>query len=124
MTLGVYVFCIYTTSYQTLSRHMAWRHASTARIGARAASQFLGPDDETVRLSGVVYPEIAKLGAVSLLLLEQMAKSGASYLLISAASKVWGRFVITALDVTHTELLKDGTPAKIEFTIELKRVEE
>jgi len=46
MALGPFVFSLSTLAYQQLQRQMAWRHASSERIGARAAWQYLGTGED------------------------------------------------------------------------------
>nr|WP_308417184.1 phage tail protein [Chitiniphilus shinanonensis] len=48
MALGMFVFGLRSVPYQALQRQLAWRHASTARVGLRPARQYLGKDDETI----------------------------------------------------------------------------
>ena len=59
MALGFFVFSLHTAAYQELQRQLAWRHASVPRVGDRPASQYIGPDDETITLAGVLLPELA-----------------------------------------------------------------
>ena len=59
MSLGFFVFSLHTAAYQELQRQLAWRHASVPRVGDRPASQYIGPDDETITLAGVLLPELA-----------------------------------------------------------------
>ena len=58
MTLGTFVFSLPTLAYQQLQRQHGWRHASSERVGARAAHQYLGPGEETIELSGSVAREL------------------------------------------------------------------
>ena len=58
MILGMFPFMLETLPYDTFQRKMGWRHASNSRVGQRPATQFLGPDDETVSLSGQLLPAI------------------------------------------------------------------
>lgn len=124
MILGMFVFSINTASFDNLRRSTGWRHASTARIGARAAHQFLGVDEETISISGITYAEIASTGRVSLEALEAMAGTGDHYKLIGGDFKIYGDYVIESLETTRTEFFPDGTARKIEFTLGLKRVDD
>jgi hypothetical protein len=58
MTLGMFVFSVETTLYEVLIRSREWRHASAERFGARAASQYVGPGQDNVTISGLLVPEI------------------------------------------------------------------
>lgn len=124
MALGMFVFSINTTSFDNLKRSVKWRHASAQRFGARPAHQFLGTDDESITLTGSVYPAIAALGRVSLEALEAMAGTGSRYPLIAGNFKIYGEYVIESLETTHTAFFPDGTPRKIDFSMALKRADE
>jgi uncharacterized protein len=123
MTLGFFVFSRLTVPYQTSQHEMLWRHPSNNRIGARPASQFVGVGDETLTLSGVLLPELTG-GELSLEGLRRMADTGKSYPLIDGRGNVNGFFVIEKISKGRSEFFSDGAARKIEFTIELKRVDE
>lgn len=123
MTLGMFVFGLDTLPYQELRRQLAWRHPSNSRVGTMPASQFLGRDDETITLSGVLLPEITG-GRVSLALVEEMADQGKAWPLIEGSGYYYGAYVITALETTHTLFFADGAARRIEFTLSLKRADD
>jgi Phage protein U len=123
MVLGLYVFMLRTVPYQELQYQRSWRHASNNRINRRATTQFLGPDNDTLTLSGVLLPEITG-GRLSLLALEQMAELGKSWPLIEGSGTIYGMFVIESLNQTKTEFFESGMPRRIEFTLTMKRVDE
>ena len=123
MTLGWFVFMRSTLAPLSQQDERAWRHPGNNRIGARPAYQFLGPDDETTTLSGVLLPEVTG-GPVSLDLLNSMADSGQSFPLIQGDGVMRGSFVIEGISTTRSEFFADGTARKIEFTIKLKRVDD
>ena len=60
--LGLFVFDMSTTLFDELARKREWRHARTDRFGAMAASQFVGPGDDKVTISGTLVPEVAGSG--------------------------------------------------------------
>lgn len=123
MTLGMFVFHRLTTPYQNTSHQLAWRHPSHNRVGARPASQFVGEDAETMSISGVLLPAITG-GDKSLNELIEMAKKGLPYPLIAGTGKVYGHFVIEKISRNESEFFADGAARKIEFSIDLKRVED
>ena len=123
MTLGFFVFSRLTVPYQTSQHDMVWRHPTNSRIGARPSAQFLGVGDETLTLSGVLMPEITG-GELSLDALRKMADTGKAYPLIEGRGTVTGFFVIEKISKGRSEFFSDGAARKIEFTIELKRVDE
>ncbi|MCU7964034.1 phage tail protein [Shewanella sp. SW32] len=109
--------------YQSSQHDMVWRHPTNSRVGARPSAQFLGVGDETLTLSGVLMPEITG-GELSLEALRKMADTGKAYPLIEGRGTVTGFFVIEKISKGRSEFFSDGAARKIEFTIELKRVDE
>lgn len=122
MTLGTFVFSLPTLAYQQFQRQMAWRHASSERITARPANQFLGPGDESIELTGLVSPEITGTQA-SLDVLREMADDGEPVPLVEGTGKVYGAYVILAVNTTATLFFSDGAARRIEFTLSLRRVD-
>lgn len=121
MALGFFVFSLHTAAYQEMQRQLAWRHASVPRVGDRPASQYVGPDDETITLNGVLLPELA--GArISLDVLQAMADTGDAWPLIEGTGRIYGLYVIEGLQTTRTLFFPDGAARRIDFAISLKRV--
>lgn len=123
MALGFFVFGLHTVPYQQLQRQLVWRHPSNSRVGARPTRQFVGRGDETIILSGVLYPEVTG-GKISLAALEAMADEGMAWPLIEGTGLFYGLFVIEEQSTTHAEFFPDGAPRKIEFTLKLARVDD
>ncbi|ENK4564622.1 phage tail protein [Yersinia enterocolitica] len=123
MAFGMFVFMLQTVPYQDFQHQMTWRHPSNARIGKRPSSQFLGPDEESITLSGVLYPELTG-GKASLMALQLMAETGKAWSLIEGNGAIHGMFVIESLSRTKSIFFSDGSARKIEFTLTLKRTDE
>ncbi|EGD58376.1 Phage P2 GpU protein [Novosphingobium nitrogenifigens DSM 19370] len=121
--LGLFVFTADSLLFDELQRARGWRHGSTDRFGARAASQFLGPGEDTITLPGKVVPELAGRYS-SLDRLAAMADTGEGYILMNGAGTIFGTYVITRLDETHRALIDTGVARAVDFTIELKRVDD
>ncbi len=49
MSLGLFPFSLPTLAHDELSRRTAWRHATASRIGARDATQYVGPGPSAIR---------------------------------------------------------------------------
>lgn len=123
LTLGLFAFSMPTAAYQELQRRTSWRHGRTSRFGARPASQFQGPDDDTITLSGLILP--GAMGAMkSLADLRAMGDEGAAWPLVTGYGENLGAWVIDSLDETQTLILDDGRPRKADFTISLHRVDD
>jgi phage protein U len=123
MALGLFLFQIPTLAHDELQRKTDWRFARSARVGARDAVQFLGAGDEKISLSGSVYAEITD-GRVSLDQLREMADQGEALPLLDGSGLVFGSFVIEAIDERHAGLMADGRPLRIDFAIDLLRVDD
>lgn len=123
MGYGQFVFSLPTLAYQDLQRQTAWRHPSNARVGARPARQFVGPGDDTITLSGVLAPEFAG-DLVSLGKLREMADAGMAWPLVTGTGEVLGAFVIESLAETRSLLMDNGAARRIEFQLQLARVDE
>lgn len=122
MALGTFVFSLPTLAYDELQRRTEWRHARNPRVGARDATQFVGPGEDTVSLSGTAMAELQD-GRASLDTLRSMAADGDAYPLVDGAGRVWGSFVVTNVDERQAVFLADGTPLKIDFGIDLLLVD-
>jgi len=120
--LGLFVFQLPTLPFDELRRRQEWRHARVQRVGARDASQFLGPGDDVVTIGGVLMPGVAGSYA-SIVTLRDMAAQGDSYPFVDGIGQVWGSFVITALDERRGFLLDNGVPRKVDFALDLVMVD-
>lgn len=123
MALGLFVFMLDTVPYQQLQQQVKWRLPSNGRVGKRPSYQFLGPDEETVTLSGMLMPELTG-GDTALALLRLMAEQGKAWPLIEGTGAIYGFFAVESLDTTRREFFSDGKARQIDFTLTLKRVDD
>ncbi|WP_413728717.1 phage tail protein [Sodalis sp. RH19] len=123
MTLGLFVFALSTVPYQNLSRSVEYRWPTNSRVGLPPAAQFLGPGNDQITLSGVLLPELTG-GRLSLLALETMAAQGKAWPLIEGTGTIYGMYVVTGFNQTRTLFFADGAARRIEFTLNLMRVDE
>lgn len=123
MSLGLFAFSLSTLAYQELQRQTAWRHASSERVGARAAHQYVGPGDDTITLSGLLAPELTGDPA-AIDTLRDMADQGRAWPLVDGTGRVHGAFVIESLSETRRLFFRDGVARRVEFQLSLKRVDE
>lgn len=124
MSLGFFVFMRQTVPYQETSREMSWNHPTNNVVGKLPRTQFTGKSSETISLSGTLLPEFTG-GRLSLLALELMAERGKAYPLIDGATfMVLGWFVIESISETSSHFFGDGTPRKIDFSLNLKRTDD
>lgn len=123
MTLGTFVFSLPTLAYQQLQRSMDWRHASSERVGARAAHQYLGVGEETIELSGTVAKELTA-GEPSLNTLRDLAQDGVPLPLVDGRGYVYGAYVIKGIRETQGQFFRDGAARTLDFSLHLLRVDE
>lgn len=123
MSLGMFPFNISTLAHDELQRRCDWRHPRSPRIGTRDALQFVGPGDDSISVSGTAFAELSQ-GSLSLDELRAMGNTGAAWPLVDGAGRVFGDFVIMAVDERQKHLLDDGTPRRIDFAIDLLRIDE
>ncbi|WIE52393.1 phage tail protein [Pseudomonas sp. GM17] len=123
MALGMFVFSLSTAAYQEFQRQTEWRHASNNRIGAAPARQFLGRGDDSITLPGIILPELAG-SVLSLDTLRLMANTGKAWPMVEGSGRIYGLWVIESLSETKTIFFRDGTPRRLEFTINLKRIDD
>jgi phage protein U len=123
MALGLFVFATQTLPYQQLQRTTSWRHPSNSRLGLRPARQFLGPGDDSITLSGTLYPELTG-GRVSLAMVRAMAETGRAWPLIEGSGAFYGLWVIESVDETGSVFFADGSARKIDFSLKLARVDD
>lgn len=123
LALGLFVFSMETLPYQDFKQRIAWRHPGSSRVGARPSHQYIGPDDETIDLSGVLLPEITG-GRLTLELVRAMGDTGKAWPLIEGTGAILGLYVINALDITRTLFFDDGAARRYDFTLQLTRVDD
>ncbi len=118
MALGPFRFSMDTAPYDRLRRSVQYRWPRQERAGRRPAAQFTGIGDETVELSGLIYPGYAG-GLSQMDTLRECAGKGQPYILSDGRGNIWGKFAIESVDETQTLFFPDGTPRKIEFALKL-----
>ncbi len=123
LALGMFPFSISTLAFDELQRRASWSHANSPRIGARDATQYVGPGAETISVSGTAFAELSD-GVASIDELRSMAGGGDAWSLVDGGGKVYGAFVITGLDERYKEFFADGTARRIDFGLDLLRVDD
>lgn len=119
--LGLFVFDMTTLPFSELEENDEWHHSSNARFRARPSSQFLGIGQADLAILGALVPEIA--GSYSSIdTLKQMADTGEAYPLVEGTGRVRGDYKIIRLRQRKGELIDNGLPRKIDFSIDLMLV--
>lgn len=123
MSFGMFVFSVSTTLYDQLQRRRSFAIARNQRIGARDATQFTGPGDETISLSGTAYSEMGDIEA-SMQEMANIGNEGNALPLVCANGTVYGTFIMTGLDEQQKMFWPDGSPRAINFNLDLLRVDD
>ena len=123
MIYGMFVFMRQTAPYQSLEQQTDFRHVKNERVGKSAKWQYIGAGEDTITLTGTLYPEITG-GDLSLSALRTMAYTGKAWPLIEGTGTIYGMFAITNIRENRTEFMSDGKAQKIEFTLTLKKQSE
>lgn len=123
MALGDYRFSLDTAAYDKLNRESEYRWPLQDRLTVQPAAQFLGPGAEKISLSGSIFPHFrGGLGQLDRMRAE--AEKGESLLLTDGRGRVWGRYAVTKIAETQSVFFDDGTPRRIDFSIDLVRYHE
>ncbi|MGD9918610.1 MAG: phage tail protein [Paenirhodobacter sp.] len=120
MMLGPYPFMLDTAAYQQLRRSTSYRWAEQARIGRKPAQQYVGAGSDEITLEGEILPHW-KGGYSQVALMRAQGAIGKPLILLEGyGGVVLGQYVITKIDETKSELLADGAPRLINFSVTLK----
>ncbi len=80
--------------------------------------QFVGAGEESIELSGVIYPH-CKGGLKQLDAMRIGASKGQPLLLVDGLGFVWGQWVITQIDEGQSFFQGNGQPLKQSFQLKL-----
>lgn len=116
--LGESRFGVSGKIYQKLKHRTAARWPSAMPIGGAPIYQHMGPGEELITLSGVIYPEWTP-GIDQLRRIRDQCRSGFPSMLVSGLGEVFGRWILLDVDADETNFNKSGMPRKIEFELNL-----
>lgn len=120
MMLGAYPFMLDTAAYQRLKRVSTYRWKQQDRIGRKPAQQYVGPGADQITVTGEILPHW-KGGYHQLDLMRAQADRGKPLVLLEGyGGFVLGDWVILKVEETKSELMGDGSPRVIAFSLTLK----
>ncbi|MCX5466239.1 phage tail protein [Acinetobacter nematophilus] len=120
MRLGDFKFGIYTAAYQELNRTTQYQWGEQSVLGDWDNLQFLGPGQDTMTLTGVIFPEWNG-GTRQLDNLRGLGSLGKPQLLINGSGKVLGNWIITEVSEGQSKHAAFGVPRRQEFMINLRK---
>jgi len=120
MMLASYPFMLDSAAYQQLKRSSEYRWKQLDRIGRKPAQQYMGPGADQITLSGEILPHwkggFYQVDAMR----AQAAGSRPLVLLEGYGGFVLGPWVILKIEETRGELMADGSPRVISFSLTLR----
>lgn len=125
--LGPLVFSQDGAAPQQFANSSEYRWPAQARLGRRPALQFVGIGEQTIRLSGTIYPGFDPTGSGKVVgckkihEIRQLADHGLPLDFTDGMGNNYGRWVIRRVEGTDSELMSNGAPRKQEFSVELAR---
>ncbi|WP_018694452.1 phage tail protein [Algicola sagamiensis] len=115
-----YRFSLNTATYQNKNRTTNYRWAQLDRLQQQPGLQFLGPGEDTLEISGVIYPHF-RGGFGQLDAMREEAGKGEPFILVKGTGEVFGKFAIESITEEQEQLSRDGTPKKVSFSLSLRK---
>jgi phage protein U len=123
MQLGAFQFSLGTAAYQAFTHSSNYRWQGIERFGQIPAQQYTGPGEESITLSGDIYPSFAG-GLNQLNSMRAEAYKGTALTLVDGNGFAWGKWVILSIEEAQEVFFSDGTPRKMNFNLKLTRYNE
>lgn len=120
MQLGAFKFSLNTAAYQSLSHSTGYRWQGQERFGQLPAQQYTGPGEDSVTLSGDIYPSFAG-GIHQIQSMRTEAVKGLPMQLVDGNGYIWGRWVINSIEETKETFFSDGVARKQSFNLKMTR---
>lgn len=115
------MFGLDTAALEQLERETSYRWQGIDRIGRKPAQQFLGPDADKIRLSGVIFPHY-RGGLTQIEQMRSQAGRGIPLPLVYAFERVGqycGLWCVTAISEVRSVMLDTGGARRIDFNLTL-----
>ncbi|MEN5297866.1 phage tail protein [Brucella sp. TWI559] len=124
LALGPHVFEIAPLNFQEIERTTEALWPTISRFGGRPGRQFTGYGDDSVTISGLLYPdEVGGRAEYEAIRTTQAAARPVLMLGwatgLSMAASLFGRVVILSVQDTQSIINRQGYGRKIEFSLEV-----
>jgi phage protein U len=123
MTLGGFKFQLSSAVYQEFKRSTEYRWPKQDRFGRAPVRQYTGYGDDTITLSGVVYPGWNG-GRQQVDALRDLAGQGEPLMMVAGDGTVMGRWVVDKVDEGQTIFGPAGAALRQEFTLNLSKFDD
>lgn len=121
ISLGQIIFEYIKMPANSMNHDKEWRFDDGNRFGAPPATQYLGKGQERISISGALIKDMGDYS--NLQTLSDMADTGDAFALIDGVGNVIGNYTIRRISQDKSYFLPNGTPRKIDFSIDLVRAE-
>jgi phage protein U len=118
MQIGAFKFSLSTAAYQVFTRSTNYRWQGQERFGKIPAQQYTGPGEESITLSGDIYPSFSG-GTGQLNSMRSVANSGKPLQLVDGQGYVWGKWIINSIEEAREIFFDNGTARKQQFTMKI-----
>lgn len=116
-------------TFDQASRSEVFNWATIERMGVkrRPAKQFVGPGDDTLTLSGVIFTLYNPGGGAQVIgtnQLEQLRKKGSEgspAILMDGVGNIKGKYILTKIDSVQTNFHRAGIHLKETYTLSFER---
>lgn len=119
LQLGEFQFTVPNGVHESLDRTVSWSWPEQGRLMRKPATQFTGPNLDTISLSGVIYPGHSGRQA-TIDDLRRMGNEGKPYMLTDGLGRVYGQFTMVSIQEGRSLFAQGGAARRIDFTIELR----
>lgn len=125
MTLGQATFSLSTRALEAFQRQSSYSWVSMERINRRPAKQWTGEGEDSVTLTGVIFPhtEIGGRapGTRQLEQLRSMAAQGQPYNLSDGNGNNYGLYCVESIQESVDRMFDNGAPRKQGYDLQLSR---
>ncbi|WP_321447337.1 phage tail protein [uncultured Cohaesibacter sp.] len=118
--LGSFVFSPDVGSYEEFQRRWRFSWAKPDPIGSAPLKQWTGKGDQTIRISGGIWPEIQPTGAWKIEALAAVAGLGSPMSFVLGNGLVLGRWCVESISKRESEF-QSSRPSEIKFDIEMSK---
>ena len=123
--LGTFQFQIATAAYDALTRTTQAIWARLPILGSHEKLQAVRNENDTIQLVGTVFPQHAVMhggrGRTETLdELRDMTKALVPYRITAADGQTWGFWIIEELLNKDSRWIRDGTPRRQDFRLQLR----
>lgn len=114
----VYLFSQDTAAYQTRNEEASYRWAKQDRLNNAPNYQFIGVDEETINLTGVIYP-FFKGGLHQITDMKKAAAKGEILIFTEGDGTTHGKCLIASITNEQSFFNVNASPKKITFSMSL-----